>query len=156
MKPFKYERHTISFQTFFVCEFKIVVDSWKFTILLLYIKWDDWPISRNSGPNEKLQQQLEYALLKADCHGWWISKIQSDTLQERYAIKFCFKLGKMPQKRMECFRLFFDHLAWIEHVFLSGIRFSRNAESLWGMMRGLGGISKSIHQGWLAKRLGLG
>ena len=25
-------------------KFKIVVDSWKFSILLLYILWDDWPI----------------------------------------------------------------------------------------------------------------
>ena len=33
-------------------------------------------------------------LLKPDCHSWWISKMQSDTLEERYAIKFCFKLGK--------------------------------------------------------------
>ena len=30
-------------------------------------------------------------------HSWWISKMQAgheDTLEERYAIKFCFKLGK--------------------------------------------------------------
>ena len=47
---------------------------------------------------------------------------------------------------MECFRLLFDHLAWIEHQFLSGIRDSRKAESLWGMMRGVGGVMKSIHQ----------
>ena len=39
-------------------------------------------------------KQLEYTLLKLDCHSWWISKMQSDTLEERYAIKFCFKLGK--------------------------------------------------------------
>ena len=56
---------------------------------------------------------------------------------------------------MECFRLLFEHLAWIEHQFLSGIRDSRNAGSLWGMMRGVGGVSKSIHQSWLAKGLGL-
>ena len=31
----------------------------------------------------------------------------------------------MPQKRMECFRLLLEHLAWIEHQFLSGIRDSR-------------------------------
>ena len=37
--------------------------------------------------NEQLQQQLEYTLLKPDCHSWWISKIQSDTLEEGYAIK---------------------------------------------------------------------
>ena len=47
-----------------------------------------------SGINEQLQQQLEYTLLKADCHSRSISKMQSDTLEERYAIKFCFKLGK--------------------------------------------------------------
>ena len=61
----------------------------------------------------------------------------------------------MPQKRIECFRLLFDHLAWIEHQFLSGIRDSRKTGSLWGMMRGVGGVRKSIHQSWLAKRLGL-
>ena len=62
----------------------------------------------------------------------------------------------MPQKRMECFRLFLGHLAWIEHEFLSGIRDSRKAGSLWGMMRGVGGVRKSIHQSSLAKGLGLG
>ena len=77
-----------------------------------------------------------------------------DTLEERYAIKFCFKLGKMPQKRMECFRKFLDHLAWIEHQFLSGIRHSRKAGSLWGMMRDVGGVMKSEHLSWLAKGLG--
>ena len=92
-----YEVHSISFQTFFVWTFKIVIDSWKFSILLLYILWDDWPIFMISASNEQLQQQLEYTLLlKPDCHSWWISKMQSgreDTLEERYAIKFCFKLG---------------------------------------------------------------
>ena len=46
---------------------------------------------------EQLQQQLEYTLLKPDCHSWWISKMQSgreDTLEERFAIRFCFKLGE--------------------------------------------------------------
>ena len=50
-----------------------------------------------SGSNEHLQQELEYILLKPDCHGRWISKMQSgreDTLEERYAIKLCFKHGK--------------------------------------------------------------
>ena len=63
-------------------------------MLLLYILWDDWPIFMISGSNELLQQQLEYTLLKPDFHSWWISKIQSDTLEERCAIKFCFKFGK--------------------------------------------------------------
>ena len=53
---------------FFVQAFKIVVYSWKFNILLLYILWDDWPIFMISGSNEHLQQQLEYTLLNPDCH----------------------------------------------------------------------------------------
>ena len=112
-----------------------------------------------SASNEQLQQQLEYTLLKPDCHSWWISKMQSgreDTLEEWYIIKFCFKLGKMPQKRMECFRLLFDRPAWIEHQFLSGIRDSRKTGNLWGMMRGVAGLRKSIDQSWLAKGLGFG
>ena len=128
--------HSISFQIFFVWAFNIVIDSWKFTMLLLYTLWDDWPIFMISGSNEQLQQQLEYTLLKPDCHSWWISKM-------------------LPQKCMECFRLLFDHLAWIKYQFLSGIRNSRKSGSLWGMMRGVGGVRKSIHQSWLAKRLGL-
>ena len=62
----------------------------------------------------------------------------------------------MPQKRMECFGLLLDPLVWIEHQFLSGIRNSTKAGSLWRMMRGMGGVRKSIHQSWLAKGLGLG
>ena len=52
---------------------------------------------------------------------------------------------------MECFRLLLEHLAWIEHQFLS----PRKAGSLWGMMRGVEGVRKSIDQSWLAKGLGL-
>ena len=89
--------YSISFQTFFLQEFEIFVDSWKFYLLLLYILWDDWPIFMISGSNEHLQQQLEHTLLKPDCHSWWILKMQSgreDTLEERYTIKLCFTLGK--------------------------------------------------------------
>ena len=82
------------FPDFFVQAFKIVIDSWKFCMLLLYILWDYRLIFMISGSKEELQQQLEYTLLKPDCHSWGISKIQPDTLEERYAIKFCFKLGK--------------------------------------------------------------
>ena len=64
----------IVFQTFFVWAFKIVIDTWTFSILLLYILWDDWPSFMISDSNEQLQQQLEYTLLKPDCHSWWISK----------------------------------------------------------------------------------
>ena len=51
-----------------------------------------------------------------------LSKLQSgrdDTLEERYAKKMSvLNLEKMmPQKRMECFRLLFDHLACIKDQF---------------------------------------
>ena len=35
-----------------------------------------------SGLNEQLQQQLEYTLLKPECHNWWSLKMQSDTLED--------------------------------------------------------------------------
>ena len=56
---------------------------------------------------------------------------------------------------MECYRLLFNHLAGIEHQFLSGIRDSRKAGRLGRMMRCVGGVRKTIHQSWLAKGLGL-
>ena len=70
--------------------------------------------------------------------------------------KIILNLEKMPQKHMECFRLLFDYLTWIEHQFLSGIRDSKKPGCLWGMMRGVGGVKKIIDQSWLAKGLGLG
>ena len=53
---------------------------------------------------------------------------------------------------MECFRLLLGHLERIGHQFLSVIRDSRKARSLWGV----GGVRKSIPQSWLARGLGLG
>ena len=109
-----------------------------------------------SRSNQQLQQELEYTLLKPDCHSLWISKIQSgheDTLEGPYAIKLCFKLGK---NATETYGMLSEHLAWIEHQFLSGIRYTRKARSLWGMMRVVGGVKKSIGERWLAKGLGLG
>ena len=67
-----------------------------------------------------------------------------------------FKLGKMPQKRMECFTLLLEHLARIDHQFLSGIRDSRKTGSLLGMIRGVGGVRQSISLSRLAKGFGLG
>ena len=160
LEPFvTYKGHTISFQTFFVWAFKIGVDSWKFSKLLLYIFWDDWPIFMISGSNEQLQQGLEYTLLKPDYHSWWISKMQSgreDTLEERYAIKFCFKLGKNATEMYAMLQIAFrpscmnraSVLEWHK-------RFKEGRESV-RMMIGVGGVRKSIHQSWLAKGLGLG
>ena len=60
------------FLVVFVQAFKIVADSWKFSMSLLYILWDDWPIFMISGSNQQLQQQLVYTLINPDCHSWWI------------------------------------------------------------------------------------
>ena len=69
---FKYDMHTVSFQTFFIWAFKTVVDTWNFSI-----SWDDWLIFIISASNEQPQQQLKYTLLKPDFHSWWFSKMQS-------------------------------------------------------------------------------
>ena len=91
------------FPGFFVQAFKIVIDSWKFSMLFLCILWDDWPIFMISDSNEQLGQELEYTLLKPDCHSWWFSKMQSGreyTLEEQYAIRFYFKLGKKSHRNV--------------------------------------------------------
>ena len=112
-----------------------------------------------SALHQQLQQQLEYTRLKPDCHSWWISKMQSwreDILEECHVIKLCFKLGKNATEMYRMLQTTFGHLALIEHQLLSGIRNSRKAGSLFGMMRDVGGVGKSIHQSWLAKGFGLG
>ena len=81
---------------------------------------------------------------------------REDTLAGQYAIKVCFKLGKNSTEMYGILQTAFRPFAWIEHQFLSGIRDSRKAGNLWEMMKGVGGVRKSIHQSWLAKGLGLG
>ena len=88
--------HSINCQTFSYRHFKLSYSLEK-SLLLLYILWDDWPIFMITRSNEQIQQELEYTLLKPDSHWWWISRMQSgheDTLEERYELKICFKLGK--------------------------------------------------------------
>ena len=143
-----YEGHTISFQTFFIWAFKIVVDSWKFSMLLLYILRDDFMIS---GSKQQPQKELEYTLLKPDCHSWWISKMQSETLEERYAIKLCFKLGKNATETYGMLQNAFGLSCMNRASVFKWKKDSRRARSLWGMIRGVVGVKKSIHQSWLAK-----
>ena len=92
------------FPDFLYTNFKIVVDSGKFGMLLLYMLWDDGPIFMISASNKQLQQQLEYTRQKPDCLCWWSLKIQCGcevTFEERYAIEFCFKLGKTATETYE-------------------------------------------------------
>ena len=100
-----------------------------------------------SGSNEQLQQHLEYTQLKPDWHSWWISKMQSgreETLEEWYAIKFCFKLGKSDATEMYgMFQTAFQpscmNRAW---VFEWHKRFKEGTESVKDDERCGGGVSK--------------
>ena len=68
------------FPDFFVQAFKIVINSWKlenFPIHLMRWLANFYDFSFKWAATEK----LEYTLLKPDCHSWWISKMQSDTLK---------------------------------------------------------------------------
>ena len=106
-------------------KFTIVVDFREFSMLLLYMI---------SGFNEQLQQELEYTLLKPDCHSWWISKMQSgheDTLEERYAIKLCFKLGENVTETYEMLQTaFLPSCINLASVFEWHKRFKEGGESV--------------------------
>ena len=123
-------------------------------MLLLYMLWDDGFIFMISDSNEQLQQELEYTLLKPDCHSWWISKMQSgseDTLKEWYAIKFCFKLGKNARETYGMLHTAFGVSCMNRaSVFEWHKRFKEGTESVRDV-RGVGGVRKSEHQSWLAK-----
>ena len=130
----RYEVHTISLQTLFVWALLLIVHTWNAGIRIHPTK--SW-----------LSQLVNFK------NAIWTWGRFRRTICNKNSL---LNLKRMlPQKRMECFRLLFDHIAWIEHQFLSGIRYSRKTWSLWGMMRGVGGVRKSEHQSWLAKGLGL-
>ena len=105
-----------------------------------------------SASNEQLLQQLEYTLLKLDCHSWLILKIQSgreDTLEERYAIKLCFKLGKNATETYGMLQTAFQPYCMNRvSVFEWNKRFNEGTESVRDDER--------CERSWLAKGLGLG
>ena len=120
----------ISFQTFLYrhLELSLTLEN------SLDILWDDRPIFLISGSNEQLQQEFEYTLLKPDCHSWWIAKMQSgceDTLEERYAIQFCFKLGKNATETYGMLQIAFGAscMNWVS-VFEWHKRFKEGRESV--------------------------
>ena len=79
-----------------------------------------------------------------------------NTLEERYAIKFCFKLGKKATETYGMLQTAFQPSCMNQASVFEWLRDSRKARSLWGMMRGVGGVRKLIHKSWLAQGLGLG
>ena len=142
-----YVVRSISFQIFLYRHLKLSY-SWKF-ICYCYTSYEmtdfkfKWTATTGIGTHPTKAWFLQLVNFK-------MQSGRKDTLEERYVLN----LGKLPDRRMGCFRLFFDHLARIEYRFLSGIRDSTKAGSLWWMMRGVGGVRKSIYQSWLAKGLG--
>ena len=99
-------------------------------------------------------------LLTPDFHSWWVSKMQSerqDTLEKRYAIKLCFKLGKNARETYGMLQTAFRPSCMNRaSVFEWHKRLEEGRESVRDDERCSGGVRKSIHQGWLAKVLGLG
>ena len=77
------------------------------------------------------------------------------TLEERYAIKFCSKLGKNATETYGMIQTGFGASCMNRASVFECIRDSRKAGNLWGMIS-VRGVRKSIHQSWLAKGLGLG
>ena len=65
------------------------------------------------------------------------------------ALLFMFKPERLFCRTIYIF--IYTHSSIYIYIYI----YSRKAESLWGMMRGVGGVRKSIHQIWLAKGLGL-
>ena len=82
--------------------------------------------------------------------------MQSDSLEERYAIKFSFKLRKNATKTYGMLQTTFRPPCMNRaSVFEWHKRFKEGRESVRDDER-CGGVTKSIHQSWLAKGLGLG
>ena len=143
------------FPDFFVQAFKIIVDSWKFSMSLLYImrwltdlydftfKWTATAAFAIHPSKSWLSQLVNF---KNAIWTWGLF---------RRMIKFCFKLGKNAAETHGMLQTAFRPSCMNRASILSDIIDSRKAGSLWGMMRGVGGVRKSEHQSWLAKGLGL-
>ena len=96
---------------------------------------------------------------KAWLSSWWISKMQSgrgDTLEERHAIKFCFKLGKNATETYGMLQTAFRPSCKIRaSAFEWHKRFKEGRKSIWDDKRC--GRSKEVNRPELmAKGLGLG
>ena len=89
--------HSISFQNFFVQAFKIIVDSCKFNVIAIHLmRW----LTNFYDFRFKSTATAEIRIHRTKV---WSSQLVNFknaiwTLEERYAIKFSFKLGKYATK----------------------------------------------------------
>ena len=105
-------------------------------------------------PSYEMTDQFVWFQVQIDSYSRNWNTMQSAREEERYAIKFCFKLGRNATETYGTLHTTVRQSC--KNQFLSGKRDSRQAGCLWGMMGGVGGVRKTIHQSWLAKGLGLG
>ena len=80
---------------------------------------------------------------------------REDTLEEQYAIRFYFKLDKNATETYGIFRIAFGASCMNRASLFEWHQRFKEGRGLWGMMRGVRGVRKSIDQSWLAKGLGL-
>ena len=60
-------------------------------------------------------------------------------------MQVCFKLGKNAIETYGMLQTAYGAFCMNQASVLSGIRDSKKAGSLWGMMKGVGGVRKSTH-----------
>ena len=110
-----------------------------------------------SDSNEQLQQQLEYTLLKPDCHNWWVSKMaiwtRGRTICNKIIVLNLEKNAKETYGMLQtAFRPSCMNRASVFEWWHKRFKVGR---ILWGMIRGEQGVRKSIDHSWLVKGLGL-
>ena len=82
--------------------------------------------------------------------------MQSDSLEERYAIKFCFRLGKHATETYGILQTAIRPSCMNRASVFEWYKRFMKAGSLWAMMIDVGGERKSINHSRLARGLGLG
>ena len=116
MHPWIYEVHTISFQTFFVWVFQIVCRFLKihYAIAIHLMRW------LTNFYDFSFKWTATAAIEIHPTKAWLSQLVNFKNAIWHFRRTLCFKLGKKcHRKHMACFRLFLEHLAWIEHQFLS-------------------------------------
>ena len=128
-------------------------------MLLLYILWDDWIIFMIPGSKEELQHAAGIGIHPTKT---WLKQLGNfkkiwtwGHFRRTICNNILFELGKNTTETYGMLQTVFGASCMNRASVLSGIRDLRKAGSLWGMMRDVGWLRKSIHQSWLAKGLDL-
>ena len=71
---------------------------------------------------------------------------REDTLEERYAIKFCFKPGKNATETYRMLQIAFRPTCMNQASVFEWYKRFKEGRDLRGMMKDVGGVKKSIYQ----------